>query len=134
MRVFAILIAMTFCAGASGKCLTHSFEVNGTVSDWSGRAIAGAVIAASWVERGRAQGPVVAHSDSAGHYSLNIMFSTYTKGAWFRGDVCKEKLAELAVSASAPGLVADPTHIAVQGSAITANLSLKATAPTGAAP
>ena len=124
MRIVAILIATTICAGASAKCRTESFEVNGTVTDSSGRVVSGAVIAASWVERGRAQGPVIAYSDSNGHYTLNIVFNTYSKGSWIRGDVCKEKLGELAVSALAPGLLADPLRIAVHGSAITADLSL----------
>ena len=51
-----------------------------------------------------------------------------------RGDVCKGKLTDVAVSASASGPIADPVHIAVQGSAVTANLSLVATATNGTAP
>lgn len=134
MRVFPILIAMTICGGASAKCIAPIFDLSGTVRDWEGRAVPGAAIAVSWVERGRAQGPAITRSDRDGRYSLKIVFNTYTKGSWFRGDICKEELTNVAVSAFAPGLGSDSERIAVNSSTFTANLSLKATAPDGAAP
>jgi hypothetical protein len=134
MRMLAIFFSTAICGIASAKCQSPSFQLSGTIKDWSGRVVPNAVIAASWVERGRAQGPVIARSDRNGHYFLKFTFNTYTRESWIRGDVCKGKLTDVAVSASASGLIADPVHIAVQGSAVTANLSLVAIATNGTAP
>lgn len=89
---------------AQAKCIIPVVNVSGKVMDPLGNGVSGASVGVSWVRAGLPQGPALGTTDAEGAFQVQFHFNTFTKNSVFRGDVCKEELKFVSVSANASGL------------------------------
>jgi hypothetical protein len=123
-RVFWIIAGLLFETAAHAKCTAPIYVLEGNVRDLGNRPVAEAIVAVSWLHQGQASAPVATTTDSAGRYRLEFQFNTYTRGSLF-GDVCKEKLAEVAASVVAPAYERAVRHIPISGTEISADFTIE---------
>ena len=83
-------------------------NVSGNVAHENGEVASGVVVAVAWVEGGVPQGPALGQTDAKGTFNISFRYNTHTKTSWIRGDICREKVTEVSVSAFAPGYVSVP--------------------------
>ena len=88
---------------AMAKCTSPTVVVSGTVTDRQGSPIPNAAVAVAWIRRGEPQGPAQGLADSTGSFRVQFLFHTSTSHSMLRGDVCKERLPHVSVSAYTPG-------------------------------
>lgn len=100
---FAILVIVATAPFAHAKCGIPVVSISGKVTDGDGAAIEQANVAVSWVRRGVPQGPAQARTSGDGAFLVEFQFNTFTKNSSLRGDVCREVLTHVSVSAFAPG-------------------------------
>jgi hypothetical protein len=99
MRTLLILLfLMAITPAALAKCAPRFYLVSGEVLDAHGAPAADALVGVSWTEQSEPSGPALALSDKDGHYSIPILFSTYS-GQSELGDQCDGVLKEISVSA-----------------------------------
>jgi len=123
-RVFGLVACVLFQAAAHAKCKTPIYVIEGNVRDLGNRPVPEAIVAVAWLHRGHASAPAVTTTDSAGRYRLEFRFDEYTRGSLF-GDVCKEKLAEVAASVVAPAYERAARRIPISGTEISVDFSIE---------
>lgn len=130
----ALLITCLFAPFAQAKCTIPMVTISGKVTDGSGAGVADANVAVSWTRRGMPQGPAQARSDADGTFVATFQFNTFTKHAFLRGDVCREALTHISVSASTPGSHSEYTLVPVTDWSGVAHLEIMPSGNQGAAP
>ena len=106
--LLAVLLFSSASSGAFAKCTTPSVAVTGTVTNGAGEAVPGAVVAVSWILGDQPRGPLQSHTDQQGAFRLEFQFPTFTKSTLLRGDVCRESINLVSVSAYSPGYRSKP--------------------------
>jgi hypothetical protein len=130
MKRLATLIFLVLASSPIfAKCATQTITVSGTVIDTSGQPVAGVAVAVSWVLRGKPEGPAQGQTDSVGKYDVSFEFNYYSKSSVFRGDICREDVSHVSVSAYTPGHRAEPVLIPVVAHTAEANLVLIPASP-----
>lgn len=125
MKTSLLLIAgLLFQATVHAKCTSPIYVLEGNVHDLANRPVAEAIVAVSWLQRGHASAPVATKTDSAGRYRLEFRFDMYTRDSWF-GDVCNEKLAEIAASVMTRAYERAVRHIPISGTHISADFAIE---------
>ena len=128
-RLFALLFLAFATSPVVAKCSAPTIAVSGTVVDTAGQPVAGVAVAVSWSLRGKPQGPAQGQTDLLGKYDVPFVFNSFSKSSMFRGDVCKESVSEVSVSAYTPGYRTEPILVRVVALAAKANLVLVPASP-----
>lgn len=116
MRAFpALFIACLIAPYSQAKCTIPMVTLSGKVTDSRGVGVSDADVAVSWTRRGVPQGPAQTRSSADGTFLARFRFNTFTRRSLLRGDVCRETLTHVSVSASTPGHRAEYTLVPVTG-------------------
>lgn len=102
MKALVTLCLLLLANDASAKCINVRQEVSGVVADSSGQPIEGAIVRASWDERGTTK-VKSEQSGTNGRFTVYVIFDTYSGSGLLGEDKCDGKLEELSVRASKPG-------------------------------
>jgi hypothetical protein len=112
-KMFAILVLASLPAAADAKCTLPVIEISGRVLHRNGEPVPNAVVGVSWTRTGLPQGPAMACSNADGAFFVRFQFNTYTKSSMFRGDVCRERVEAVSVSARTDTHRSEDTHLEV---------------------
>ena len=125
MRTFlALVITCLFASCVHAKCTIPMVTISGKVTYGNGAGVADANVAVSWTRRGIPQGPTQTRSGADGTFVARFQFNTFTKNSPLRGDVCREILTHVSVSASTPGYRSEYTLVPVTDWSGMVNLEL----------
>jgi hypothetical protein len=61
----------------------------------------------------RPRGPAQSHTDQRGAFRVEFPFPTFTKSSLLRGDICRESINIVSVSAYSPGYRSKPLLVPV---------------------
>lgn len=101
-----------------------TINVSGKVGYETGEGAPGVVVAVSWAVADEPQGPAQALTDADGNYSVSFTYNTHTKSSWIRGDICREKVTQVSISAYKQGYFSEPVLARLPGSETQVNLML----------
>lgn len=111
------LLALVFLSApiqlAAAKCVSTLHTVDGTVLDNAGRPARDAVVAIAWSDSLGTRGPITAVTDENGRYEISFWFNTFSRGSFWRGDICKAVLASVSISARLGSRSSLPTPVTV---------------------
>jgi hypothetical protein len=122
--VAALFVVILLSPTVSAKCVVPTVTVSGKVTDRRGSGISDAAVAVSWVQDGMPQGPAQARTDDQGDFLVKFAFNTFTKHSFLRGDVCRERLLNVSVSAFMPGYRSEYTLVPVNNWSATVHLEV----------
>jgi len=130
-RSVSVLLLLLLSSAAHAKCATETYIVGGFIGSSPDSApVEGAEISVAYGENVgdlSAARTAVAQTGKDGHYSVEVRF--YPLSASRRGsDECNAKLTSVSVSVSAAGFESLSQLLSLDGTAATANYSLKRTA------
>lgn len=111
--LLAGLVLALLAPAATAKCTIPIIEISGRVLHRNGEPAPNAVVGVSWTRTGLPQGPAMAFTDPAGEFVVRFQFNTYTKSSMFRGDVCRERVEAVSVSARTDTHRSEDTHLDV---------------------
>ena len=109
---------------ASAKCINVRQEISGVVVDSNGQPVEGAVVVASWLERGEPR-TKTEQSGSQGRFTVLIIFDAYS-GSGFRGeDKYEGKFERFSLGASKSGYIDALQPMRTSANAINTKLQLR---------
>lgn len=112
----SLLLAIVLAAPAvSAKCVSTPHVVSGTVVDAGGAPAVDAKVAFAWSDALGVRGPYLASTDANGRYEVTLWFNTYSKGSFWRGDICKASFQTVSVAARHSHLASSPRAVAING-------------------
>jgi hypothetical protein len=127
IRIVVTVALLAYQPTLFAKCSMPTVVISGVVQDAGGAPISNAVVGVSWMKHGHPHGPAIAISNASGKYAASFSFNTSAKSSWLRGDVCKDVLSEVSVSAYAAGYSFESIVTTVTHDAVSANFSSKPT-------
>ena len=130
-RSVSVLLSVLLASAAPAKCATEAYTIGGLVSSSTDSApIEGAEVSVAYGESGgniSATRTASVQTGRDGRYSVEFQF--YPLSPSHRGsDECKAKLTSVSVSVSAASFESLSQELLLNGTATTANYSLKRTA------
>lgn len=104
MKSVATLLLVLLSGSIAAKCIDVRQEIVGVVVDVDGKPIGGAIVEASWRERGQVV-TRIEQTDANGRFTLYIIFNAYSHSSPLGEDRCEGKFEMFSVSASRAGFV-----------------------------
>jgi len=107
------LVLALLAPAAFAKCTIPIIEISGRVLHRNGEPVPSAVVGVSWLRAGLPQGPAMAYTDAVGEFVVRFQFNTFTKRSMLRGDVCRERVEAVSVSARTGTHRSESSRVAV---------------------